>query len=318
VKLTFRKPRKQQAPQPVPTGFTAKARLRNVGNGTIELVDNTIKFYVEQGRFKRQRQIAKEIPLADIETVERVENELNVTWKGVTDRFVIEQAELAETMRTKITEVLDAQKKVLEIKEEAQKQKHNDLVQALSSALKITDSLFDILRSLNGRVDWNRVESTFKCSKEAFRRFSDQKGAVNLDYAKLSSAVTEHLPEDISKEAYGILKALFEHFNGLSSQDKSPAQIHPDPEDAKKVILAYYTLNDIILGMVVGDEEVGKESNELVAVLDDLAKATGLTIDVAAVKDVVAKLGVAQEKESAIEESRALFIKQLNALVTAA
>jgi uncharacterized protein (DUF2267 family) len=317
VKLTFRKPRKQQPPQPVSTGFTAKARLRNVGNGTIELVDNTIKFYVEQGRLKRQKQVAKEIPFADIETVERVENELNVTWKGVTDRFVIEQAELAETMCTKITEVLDAQRKALEAKEEAQKQKHNDLVQALSSALKITDSLFDTLRSLHGRVDWNRVESTFKCSKETFRRFSEQKGTVNLDYAKLSSAVTEHLTEDISKEAYSILKALFEYFDGLASQGEFPAQIHPNPADAKKVILAYYTLNDIILGMVVGDEEVGKESNELVAVLDDLAKSTGLTIDVTAVKDAVNKLGVEQEKESVIEESRTLLMQQLNALITA-
>lgn len=313
MKLPFRK---QQPPQPVSAGFTAKARLRNVGNGTIELVDNTIKFYVEQGRLRRQKQVAKEIPLVDIEAVERVENELNVTWKGVTDRFVIEQAELAETMRARIAEALDVPRKTLEAKDEP-KQNRNDIVQALSSALKITDSLFDILRSLQGRVDWNRVESTFKCSKEPFRRFSDQKGAVNLDYAQLSSAITEHLPEDISKEAYGILKALFEYFNGLPSQGEFPAQIHPNPEDAKKVILAYYTLNDIILGIVVGDEEVGKESNELAAVLDDLAKGTGLTIDVAAVKDLVNKLSVGQEKESVIEESRAVLLQQLNAFVTA-
>lgn len=317
MKLPFRKPQKQQPPQPAPAGFTAKARLRNVGNGTIELVDNTIKFYVEKGRLKRQKQITKEIPFADIEAVERVENELNVTWKGVIDRFVIEQPALAETMRTKITEVLDAQRKALETKKEAQKQKHNDLVQALSSAVKITDSLFDILRSLQGRVDWNRVESTFKCSKETFRRFSGQKGSVNLDYTKLSSAITAHLPDDISKEAYDILKTLFEYFTGLASHGEFPAQIHPNPQDAKKVILAYYTLNDIILGMVVGDEEVGKESNELVALLDDLAKDAGLTIDLAAVKDAVNKLSVAQEKESVIEESRAVLMQQLNALVAA-
>jgi hypothetical protein len=313
VKLPFRK---QQPPQPVTTGFTAKARLRNIGDGTIELVDNTVKFYLEKGRFRRLKQVAKEIPFADIETVERVENELNVTWKGATDRFVIGQAELAEAMRTKISEALDAQKRTLEAKD-APKQKRSELAQALSSALKITDSLFDILRSLNGRVDWNRVENTFECSKEYFRRFSDQKGAVNLDYAKLSSAITEHLPEDISKEAHGILKVLFDFFNGLPPQGEFPAQSHPNPEDAKKVILAYYTLNDMILGLVVGDGEVGKESNELVAVLDDLAKDTGLTIDVAAVKDAVNKSGVDQEEESIIEESRAVLLQQLNALVIA-
>jgi len=309
--------RKQQPPQTVPAGLTAKARLRNVGNGTIELVDNTLKFHVETGRFKRQKQLAKEIPFADIETVERVENELNVTWKEVTDRFVIETVDLAETMRAKIAEVLDAQRKALEAKEEASKQKRNELAQALSNALKITDSLFDILRSLHGRVNWNRVESHLKCSKENFRHFSDQQDAVNLDSTKLSSAITEHLPEEISKETYSILKTLFDYFNGLPSQDEFPAQTHPNHEDAKKVILAYYTLNDIVLGAVVGDEEIGKEINELVAVLDDLAKGTGLTVDIAAVKDVVNKLSVEKEKESVIEESRTVFVQQLNALVTA-
>ena len=309
--------RKQKSPETVSAESTTKARLRNVGNGTLELVGNTIKFHVEQGRLKKQKEIAKEIPIADIESVERVGNELNVTWKGVTDRFVIEKAELAETIHAKITEALDAQRKTLEAKEEVQKQKLNELTQALGNALKIADSLFDILRSLHGRVDWNRVESHLKCSKENIRRFADQKGVVNLDFAKLSSAMKEHLPEEISKEAYSILRALFEYFNGLTSQGESSAQIHPNHDDAKKVILAYYTLNDIILGTVVGDEEVGKESNELLMVIDDLAKGTGLKINVDAVKDVVNKLGVEKEKESVIEESRAVFVQQLKELVAA-
>ena len=309
--------RKQKSPETVSAESTTKARLRNVGNGTLELVGNTIKFHVEQGRLKKQKEIAKEIPIADIESVERVGNELNVTWKGVTDRFVIEKAELAETIHAKITEALDAQRKTLEAKEEVQKQKLNELTQALGNALKIADSLFDILRSLHGRVDWNRVESHLKCSKENIRRFADQKGVVNLDFAKLSSAMKEHLPEEISKEAYSILRALFEYFNGLTSQGESSAQIHPNHDDAKKVILAYYTLNDIILGTVVGDEEVGKESNELLMVIDDLAKGTGLKINVDAIKDVINKLGVAQEKESVIEESRAVFVHQLKELVAA-
>jgi hypothetical protein len=309
--------RKQQPSETVSAGFTAKARLRNVGNGTLELVSNTIKFHIEKGRLKKQKQIAKEIPIADIESIERVGNELSITCKGVTDRFVIDKAELAETIHAKITEALSVQSKPLEAKEEAAKQKPSELAQVLSNALKITDSLFDILRSLHGRVNWNRVESQLKCSKENIRRFADQKGIVNLDFAKLSSAIKEHLPEEISKEAYSILRVLFEYFNGLPSQGQSSAQIHPNNDDAKKVILAYYTLNDIILGTVVEDEEVGKERNELMTVLDDLSKVTGLKINVDAVKDVVNKLGVEKERESIIEESRAVFVQQLKDLVTA-
>jgi hypothetical protein len=309
--------RKQKSPQVVSAGFTAKARLRNVGNGTLELVGNTIKFHVEKGRLKKQKEIAKEIPITDIESMERVGNELSITWKGVTDRFIIEKAELAETIHAKITEALSVQSKQLEAKEEVAKQKLNELAQVLSNALKITDSLFDILRSLHGRVDWNRVESRLNCSKETVRRFADQKGVVNLDFAKLSSAIKEHLPEEISKEAYDILRVLFEYFNGLTSQGESSAQIHPNHDDAKKVILAYYTLNDIILCTVVEDEEVGKERAELAMVLDGLSKGTGLKINVDAVKDVVNKLGVEKEQESVIEESRAVFVQQLKGLLAA-
>jgi len=309
--------RKQQLLEKVTSGFTAKTRLINVGNGNMELGGNAIKFYVVKGRFKKQKKIAKEIPFAEIETFERVDNELNIVWQGFTDRFVLETTELAETIHAKITEALDAQRKTLEAKEEALKQERNELVQALSDALKITDSLFDVLRSLHGRVNWNRVERHLKCSKDYFRRFADKKGTVNLDSEKLSSAMGEHLAAELSKEVYSSLRALFEYFNGLASQNGFPERIHPNHDDAKKVILAYYTLNDIILGMVVGAEDVGKESIELMAALDDLSKGKGLTIDVVAVKDVVNKLVAEKEKESVVEECRSVFMQQLNALLTA-
>ena len=127
----------------------------------------------------------------------------------------------------------------------------------------------------------------------------------------------KHLAAELSKEAYNSLRALFEYFNGLTSQSEFPAQIHPNYGDAKQVILAYYTLNDIVLGMLVGAEDVGTESIELLAALDDLSKGTGLTVDVVAVKAVLNKLVAEKEKESVIEECRSVFKQQLNALVTA-
>jgi hypothetical protein len=134
-----------------------------------------------------------------------------------------------------------------------------------------------------------------------------------LDFAKLSSAMKEHLPEEVSKEAYSLLRASFEYFNGSASQGESPTQIHPSHDDAKKVILAYYILNDIILGSVVGDKEITKETNELVRVLDDLSKVASLKTNFDAFKDVVSQLGV--KKESTVEESRAVFVQQLSDLV---
>jgi hypothetical protein len=138
-----------------------------------------------------------------------------------------------------------------------------------------------------------------------------------LDLAKLSLAVKEHLPEEISKETYSILVSLHEYFSRLTSRNTYPEQTHPNYYDARTVILAYYMLNDIILGTIVGDIEIGKESNELVMMLDDLSKRANLEINVDAIKDIINKLGMEKGKEAVIEESRAVFRQQLKELITA-
>jgi hypothetical protein len=272
---------------------------------------------MEKGRLKKRKEIAREIPIADIENIERVGNEFSITWKGVTETFVTEKAELVGTIYEKVTEALKEKRKMLEDKE-AVKQKRNELTKILSVAIEIVDSLFDVLRSLQGRVDWNRVEGYLKRSEENVRSFAGQKiGTINLDFTKLSLAIKERLPGEISKEAYSILRSLYEYFSGLTSKNEFLEQIHPNYHDAKTTILAYYTLNDIILGTIVGDEEIGKESNELVMMLDDLSKGTDLKINVDAMKDIINKLGIEKGKESVIEESRAVFRQELKEMITA-
>ena len=129
----------------------------------------------------------------------------------------------------------------------------------------------------------------------------------------VSLAVKERLPKEISKETYSILRSLYNYFSGLTSKNEFLEQIHPNYHDAKTTILACYLLNDIILGTIVGDKELGKERNELVMMPDDLSKGTDLKINVAAIKLVINKLGVEKGKESVIEETRAVFRQQLNA-----
>jgi hypothetical protein len=308
--------RKQRSPKAISAESASKARLRNLGNGTLEFTDNTIKFRIERGYFRKRKKIAREIPITAIEKIEQVGNEISITWKGVTETFVTKKAELARAIYERINGALKEQRKMLEDREAA-KQKRDELTKILSVAIEIVDSLFDILRSLQGRVDWNRVEGYLKRSEENVRSFAGQKiGTINLDFTKLSLAIKEHLPKEISKEAYSILRSLYEYFSGLT-ENEFPEQIHPNYQDAKTVITAYYTLNDIILGTIVGDQEIGKESNQLVTMLDDLSKGTDLKTNVDAIKDIINKLGMEKGEESVIEESRAVFRQQLKELITA-
>ncbi len=65
------------------------------------------------------------------------------------------------------------------------------------------------------------------------------------------------------------------------------------------------------------DEEIGKEINELVIVLDDLTKETDLKIDLDAIKDIMNEVVMEKGKESTIEESRSVFRQQLKELLAA-
>lgn len=308
--MKFRK----QPPATVSSSIV-KAHLIGLGSGTLEFIDNTIKFHIKKGRFKKRKELSREIPMADIDGMNRMGNELSITWKGTTDTFVIEETEFAGTIFEKIPETLREQRRMFDAKEVA-KQKRNQVGKIVSVAMEIADSLFDILMSLHGWVDWNHIEVFSKRFEENVGILTDQEmETLELDFKKLSLAIEERLPEEISKEAYDLLRLLHDYFSGLVSENDSLKEINPNYSDARTAIQAYYLLNDIALGTIVGDDEIGKEHNELMMTLENLSRETGLKINIEAIKDVIAKLGSEKGKESAIEKSRAVFRQQLNNLI---
>ena len=288
-----------------------KAYLIGLGSGTLEFIDDTIKFHISKGRLRKRMEVIREIPLADIERMDRVGKEISITWKGITDIFVIEEEESAGTIFKKIPKASREQKKVFEEKEVA-KQERNEIGKTVSIVMNIADSLFDILRGLHGWIDWIRIEDFSKRSEENAERLADQKmEKIELNCTKLSLAIKERIPEETSKETYGLLKLLHGYFAELDSDNEPLNENHPNYSDARTIIQAHYLLNDIILGTLVGDEENDKELNELLMTLEDLSKGTGLKINIKAIKNVIAKLGGDKEKERVVKESRAVFRKQL-------
>ena len=129
-----------------------KAYLIGLGSGTLEFIDNTIKFHISKGRLRKRKELVREIPMADIEGMDRVGKEISITWKGITDIFVIEETESAGTIFKKIPKASREQKKVFEDKEVA-KQKRPEISETISITMNVTDSLFDILTSQPIRVN---------------------------------------------------------------------------------------------------------------------------------------------------------------------
>jgi hypothetical protein len=335
---------------------TAKASLRDRGSGRLEFSDNTLRFYVERGRFKKTSDMVREIPLADVENAVAVDKEFSVTWKGVADVFDVESAESAKALcdevnaarmqpqavveEAAVEPAKPVEEMAAEVKaalreevgeaeeaeqvEEAPQQQIQEPVKLFALgrmvgvALDVADSLFDVLRCLQGRVDWNRVENALHSAEGSAEGFAGEEFfTLSLDFAGISSALKLRRASEVGKETFEVLKSMFEYFKGLNVPFERLQKMHPNCEDAWKLVLASYLLNDTALGVVVGDCEVAKESDKLAGVLEELAKDTSVEIDVVVVKTAVSRLIAEKAAESAVAESRALLRKQLEELANA-
>ena len=291
------------------------AHLIGVGSGTLEFIDNTIKFQIEKGRFRKRKEVVRQIQVTDIEGMNLIGKELSITWKDSTDIFILEEPELAETILGKIPKASEEQGIIFEEKEVA-KQRQGNVSEIITVVIEITDSLFNILRSLNGWVDWNRVEEDFSKGIEKNLERVTQITTIDLDFTKLTLSIKERAPEKISREIYDLLKVINGYFSVVDTAKETPEEIHPNVSDAKMTIKAYFLLNDIILGVEVGDEEIEKEKNLLLMVLSDLSKTSGLKLDMDTIKDIINELVVEKGKKNISEKSRAVFRLQLKNLLS--
>jgi hypothetical protein len=258
------------------------------------------------------------VSLADVESVERQGNNLSIVWKGNTDTFVVEEPLQVEPIHRRITAALEERKKEQENKD-AVGQQRSKLAQITANTMEAAASVFDILKNLHGRVDWKLVENSYKQSEENVARLMSQSvKSVCLDVKPLSLAVENRRAKETAQKAYDVLRALHDYFDGMASSVEDSEQFHPNRRDVKLVMQAFYLLNDMALGAVVGDETVKKEGTVLLKVLDDLTKLPGSKVDVNAVKTAIDKLGGEKEEQRlAVEEIQPNLQQQLKELISA-
>lgn len=118
------------------------------------------------------------------------------------------------------------------------------------------------------------------------------------------------IPKEASNEAFNILKTVYGYFDGLSVDDEFKEN-HPNFQDAKAMISAYFMLNDLLLGKVVGDKENEEEISQLESALKNLAAETNFTVNIDKLEDTMNKVYVNINNEIAIERSREIFKQQL-------
>ena len=312
---------------------TVKARLRNFGNGILEVTDDTVKFFVETGRFRKRRETVRNIPIPEIENLERKENDISVTWKDNTDVFAVEETSRVVGIHDRIVAVLKERQKASEAKavevkteeehkqteqkmaEIKQEEQNARLVQSTANAVAVVNSLVEVLRRLHGRIDWKTVESSLQQVGDAVEKLGSENGDLTfLDVKPLSTAVQQRYPKEVAERALEALKRLHERFNREepASVTEGSERPHPIQRDAQLMLRAFYVWNDLTLGAVVGDKDFEKENAELLRLLEELAKQPGSQIDSRMVKAPFEKLPAGREKQKeGFEEIKVMLDLQL-------
>jgi hypothetical protein len=312
-------------------------KLEDIRVTKVEVIDDTVKFFVAKG-FRKKRWVAvKEIPVYEITGIENFGNELSVTWKGVTDTFFMKgNAESLGKLRDEVNGMLEEQRKSLENREKAALRR-NELLGVINASIGIIDLSFDVLIGLQEkRINWQQLEGYANGFGENLGFTGRTIASLSLDFSKVSSAIKRQVPKETSKEAYNVLKAIYGYFNGLNLDEGLPTrrssgcwcsnlQMHLclnhvfkdcrlNFQNATAAILAYYTLNDLLLGRAVGDKDNKKENSQLETVLQNLANDTNFKVNIDELKGSIDKMGLESDTENVIENSRRIFKEQLKQL----
>ena len=294
---------------------SGKKRSKGFEVGKFEVSDNTLKFFAAKGFGKKSWVLVREIPVHEIEHIENLGNELSLTWKGAADAesfFTKEKTDSFGKLVEQINGILENQRKTVETDEKTGLRR-SELLEVINASIGIVDLSFDVLIGLQDkRINWRQLEAYSKGFGENLKFTVQTLPPLNLDFSKIASAVETQVPNEASKEAFNVLKATYEYFNSLNPDEdikENPLNFH----EAKTLILAYFLLNDLLLGKFVGDKENSREISELETALQNLAEAN-FKVDVEELKRSIDDISLEGDKQAIIEDSRAIFKEQLKQL----
>jgi hypothetical protein len=187
----------------------------------------------------------------------------------------------------------------------------NELVDVIDASIGIVDLSFNILIGLQKKhINWQLLEEVSKGFGDTFSFVGQSIPPLNLGFETISLAIKRQIPADISEEAYNVLKVIYSYFDSLSFDDDLPESV-PNFPGAKAIILSYYTLNDLLLGRVVGDKENKKEPPQLEKLLQTLAEGTVFKVNFRELMDSIELVKLEDDLMQKIDDCRMIFKEQL-------
>ena len=313
MKLRIRKP-KDSSDQQDPEKAKAGGKPKGLEVGKFEVSEDKLKFFVAKGFGKKQWVVAREIPVAEVESINGEGNELTVTSKGVAEAFHTKDktgsfATFVEQVNAMLETQRSGQQKTAETNQKTTQRKV-ELIAVIEKAVRIVDLSFDVLIGLQDkRIDWQQIETSASGLGESLNFTAQTLPPLNLEYVKIGSAAKAQTPKDTSNEAFNLLKTAYRYFDNLNPED-DVKENQPNFQTTKNLVLAYFLVNDLLLGRFVGDKDNTREIHELDVALQRLAEANFI-VNLEVLKG---SLNLEDEKQAVIEGTRAVFKEQLKYL----
>ena len=180
--------------------------------------------------------------------------------------------------------------------------KSKELVNVIYDSMGLVDLSFDILVGLQKkRINWRLLEDYSKALGENSGFISQLMPSLKLDFSKIASAIKSNIPKETSETTYSLLKVIYSYFDTLRL-DENTKEISPNLPSTKSIILSYFTLNDILLGRVIGEKDNKKETLQLESVLQILANTTEFRVNIEELKVSIDKIIPDKEIEISIED----------------
>ena len=249
---------------PVFPAAPVNTNLKGFGSGTLQLAGETLSFNPKQGRFSKRTETAKQIKLSRVENLNLKGNRISLQSNGQTDTFAFNK-KLTPQVYTGINAAWETQKKILEKAAAVPEQKQ--LKNTFTTLSQTVDSLFDILSYLHGEIEWKNIEGCLsRCEESSVPASGVELSATKMDLANLSAAIKQRQPDLVAKETRLALQSVYNQVLGLHSEKQFFEQYHPNYGDLKAAIVAYYALDDILLGEAVGDSDLVDEKAKFVTI----------------------------------------------------
>lgn len=292
--------------------------------------DGTLKLFDVRGPLKKRRVLIRKISIRDITSIESFENELSITWNGVTNLFFMkDRLVLLGYLRDKILRMLEGPQITLPINEEPVIEESNlpavepkpklieneetiflrksELLGVISASIGIVDLSFDILIELKKeQIGWQRLQDYFNDSWSNFSFTGQTMPSLKVDFTQITSAIKSQNFEETSKLTSNILKVIRGYFDNLSLDDDFEDRI-PNFLIAKTIISSYFTLNELLFDKVVGEAENKQKSHQLENYLQVLTNKTNFKVNTEELKTSIDKVKLSNDLESLINNSRKIF-----------